>query len=80
MHDIDLDELAKVYLEACEAGQWPTKAVTEHFGYSRSTLNKYVIKARQAGLIPPTTTGKAPMAYRRCPTCGAPPCRWAHGR
>jgi hypothetical protein len=51
-----LAELANVYLRASAAS--PTKAVADHFHISRSAAAKLVAKARQAGLLAPTSRGK----------------------
>jgi transposase len=76
--DIYLNMVAKLYMEACEAGEWPTKAVAKQLGLERSTANKRVIAARKAGLIPPARAGATPMVRPCCPACGAPPSRWVH--
>lgn len=53
----ELEDVARVYLE--HDGSTPTQAVAGVFHLSTSGAAKRVRKARQAGLIPPTTKGRA---------------------
>lgn len=50
---------AELYQAALAAGQRPTKAVAEHFGISPGGASNLVARARAAGLLPPTSAGKA---------------------
>lgn len=52
----DLGEVASVYRSAKRA---PTKAVAEHFGVAHRTAALWVKQARDAGLLPATTPGRA---------------------
>ena len=51
-----LSDVAEVYRSHLATG--PTKAVREQFFVSERTAANYVQRARQAGLLPPTTPGK----------------------
>jgi hypothetical protein len=53
-----LEQVAHVYKVAAANGSSPTQAVAEALNLNRSTAGKWVVKARRAGLIPPTTQGK----------------------
>ena len=55
----ELAEVALIYTAAFAQRRPPVMAVAEALGVSRSTANKRVIAARKAGLLPPTTQGKA---------------------
>ena len=57
--DQELVEVATIYTAAFARRRPPVMAVAEALGVSRSTANKRVIAARKAGLLPPTTQGKA---------------------
>jgi hypothetical protein len=48
-----------VYQEALTDGRKPTKAVAEYFGISQGGASNLVARARAAGLLPPTSAGKA---------------------
>lgn len=50
---------AEVYQAATRAGRKPTRAVAEHFGISSGGASNLVARARAAGLLPPTSRGKA---------------------
>ena len=78
LDDDHLGVVAEVYLEAGAAGDMPVKAVAEAFGTSPANAAKWVIKARQRGLIPPTTPGASPIdrSSNHCPSCGAFRCHW----
>jgi hypothetical protein len=52
-------QVAEVYLTAWRAGGRPTAAVVAKFGVSKNIAAKWVANARQMGLLPPTTRGKA---------------------
>ena len=54
-----LAEVARVYREAWQVGANPTAAVADVFTLSRSAAAKRVARAREAGLLPPTTRGQA---------------------
>lgn len=59
-----LQEAARVYSDAYKSGRDPTKAVWEHFqeqdpDIKRSRVGRWVMKARENGLLPPTTHGRA---------------------
>ena len=57
----DLQEVARVYTEAWNAGRPPTAAVARHLGKSKSAAAHIIAKCRapELGLIPPTSQGKA---------------------
>lgn len=57
-----LEAVARVYTDASNAGRNPTKAVAEAFTLSDSAAAKRVSRARAAGLLPPTTAGRARAA------------------
>lgn len=50
--------VAEVYRLAVAEGVPPTKAVAEHFTVSKSAAAKKVSRARERGLLPPTTRGR----------------------
>lgn len=50
---------AEVYQKALAEGRKPTKAVAEHFGISQGGASNLVARVRAAGLLPPTSPGKA---------------------
>lgn len=50
---------AEVYRQAAAEGGKPTKAVADHFGISSGGASNLVARARAAGLLPPTSRGKA---------------------
>lgn len=52
-----LEEAARIYREAFTAGQSPARAVAEHFGLSSGGASSLVHRAREAGLLPPTSPG-----------------------
>lgn len=52
-------EVARVWWEARRAGKPTTKAVSEHFKIGYSAAAQRVARARAAGLLPPTTRGRA---------------------
>jgi hypothetical protein len=51
--------VARVYRFAASINYPPVKAVAEALGCAPSTAAKWVLRARQAGLLPVTTSGKA---------------------
>ncbi len=51
-------EVAEVYARAVQAGQPPTMAVAAHFQVEKSSAAKKVARARERGLLPPTTRGR----------------------
>jgi hypothetical protein len=55
----DLVRVATIYRIAYMALDPPVRAVAQQLGLPVSTAGKKVIQARQAGLLPPTTPGKA---------------------
>lgn len=55
--DTTVEGVARVYLEAVPTGK-PTKAVVEELGMQRKTAEVWIRKARDRGLIPPTTKGR----------------------
>ena len=59
----ELQEVADVYLS--HQGRGPTKAVAEAFHLSRDGAAKRVRQAREAGLIPRTTKGRANRTTRK---------------
>jgi hypothetical protein len=54
-----LQEAAHTYTTALAGGERPTQAVADHFGISHSMAAKVVRRARDAGLLPETTQGRA---------------------
>ncbi len=52
-----LQETARIYREAFAAGGKPTTAVAEHFGLTVGGASSLVSRARDLGLLPPTTRG-----------------------
>lgn len=61
----EYDEVARVYREAWDRGENPTKAVEEAFGLSYSGAAKRVLRARRAGALPPTRQGKSGFKENR---------------
>ena len=53
------EAVADVYKFALSRGEPPTKAVESTFRISASAAAKQVSRARAAGLLPPTTRGRA---------------------
>lgn len=53
-----LEEIAQTYRDAQPTGR-PTAAVAARYGVQQRTAESYVQRARRAGLLPPTTPGKA---------------------
>lgn len=51
------EQVARVYRQAWMDGRRPTRAVAEHFTISDSAAAKRVMRARKAGLLPPTDKG-----------------------
>jgi hypothetical protein len=49
-----LEEVAEVYNESWRLGGNPTLAVAERWGRSRSAASKWVLRARDRGLLPKT--------------------------
>lgn len=58
-------KVAQVYRDAWLQGKPPTKAVQSRFRVSYSYAAKKVQKARELGLLPPTTRGRASAAIRQ---------------
>lgn len=54
-----LKEAARIYQEAFAAGGKPTTAVAEHYGLTVGGASNLVSRARDIGLLPPTTRGGA---------------------
>lgn len=52
-----LQVVADVYKEALSKGERPTTAVAEHFGLTQGGASSLVARARQVGLLPPTSAG-----------------------
>lgn len=52
-----LKETARIYREAFAADGKPTTAVAEHFGLTVGGASNLVSRARELGLIPPTSRG-----------------------
>lgn len=52
------EQVSIVYKHAVLNRQHPTQAVQEHFIVSHSTAAKWVNRARELGLLPPTTPGR----------------------
>jgi hypothetical protein len=57
--DSELATVAAVYRLAYAFRERPVRAVADQLGIPASTAAKKVMKAREAGLLPPTTQGKA---------------------
>lgn len=55
--DAHYGEVARIYREAVKRRESPTKAVAEAFTISKSTAAKQVARARERGLLPPTSRG-----------------------
>ncbi len=51
-----LDEVAALYRDNIKGGVY--RAIAERFGVSEATAGRYVGRARKAGLLPPTQSGK----------------------
>jgi hypothetical protein len=51
-------KVASVYRQAHSHHRPPTQAVADEFGVSKSTAAKYVARARDLELLPPTTRGR----------------------
>ena len=51
--------VVEVYLKTLSAGGNPTAEVARRFGVTRSAAAKWVARAREMGLLPPTTRGRA---------------------
>lgn len=63
-----LEAVAAIYIEAHARGAHPSQAVAEHFDRPGSTARKWVMKAREAGLLTETEqrqAGGVPPAKRR---------------
>lgn len=56
-----LQKAAEVYRSAYRRGEAPARAVADHFGLSPGGASSLVARARDAGLLPPTSPG-APQA------------------
>lgn len=55
-----LDEVAKRYVAACRSGSnSPTRDVADYFRRSPSTVAKWIMRCRKAGLLGPTRQGHA---------------------
>jgi hypothetical protein len=54
-----LEQVAKVYRSAWARGGQPTQAVAKRFNVSPGAAASLVSRARAAGLLPPTSPGKA---------------------
>lgn len=52
-----LKTAADIYQQARREGRPPTKAVAEHYGISHGGASHLVSRARNAGLLPPTSRG-----------------------
>ena len=50
---------AEAYREVLETTKHPIKELHERTGVPKSTIGRYIVKARDSGLLPPTTRGKA---------------------
>lgn len=59
-----LKEAARIYQEAFAAGGKPTSAVAEHYGLTPGGASNLVSRARDIGLLPPTSKG-APQGYEQ---------------
>jgi hypothetical protein len=53
------EQVAQIYTEALRAGESPTTAVQIKAVVSQATARKWVARARELGLLPRTTQGKA---------------------
>lgn len=49
---IDLEEVAAIYMQALKQGQPPSQAVERAFNRPRTTVTKWVRRAKDAGMIP----------------------------
>lgn len=54
-----LTEAAEVYRAAVQDRRPPVKAVEAHFGLSKGGASNLITRARQVGLLPPTSPGVA---------------------
>jgi hypothetical protein len=54
-----LKEAARIYQEAFAAGGKPTTAVAEHYGLTVGGASNLVSRARDIGLLPPTSRGSS---------------------
>jgi len=54
-----LADVAGLYRQAVADHQSPVVTIMEVYGVSRGVANKWVSNARRAGLLPPTTKGRA---------------------
>lgn len=69
---LKLEAVGRIYSEAYRRGEAPTAAVAERLSISRSTAAKWVMKAREVGILGPATPRRAggvpssePMKTRR---------------
>lgn len=73
-----LDEIqsaADTYQAAALSGEKPVKAVQVHFGVSRATAHRWLVKARTQGLLPPPNShGRGSVAEHEPRRA-----RWASG-
>jgi hypothetical protein len=52
-------EVAQIYSSALAAGRSPLIAIERHWTVSRPTASRWIAAARSAGLLPPTSRGRA---------------------
>ena len=57
--------VARVYREAWARGERPTRAVAQEFGVTSKHAGTLVRRARERGLLPPTSQGRAAAAVER---------------
>lgn len=55
-----LEDVSRVYVQASQLGNPPTRAVADHFGVAHSTAAKWVGAARRSGLLEPVPKGARP--------------------
>ena len=59
LSDEVLEEVARIYKEACNYGTSPIKSVAKAFGISKSTAAKRVMVAREHGMLGQAIRGKS---------------------
>ena len=59
LRDQHYEEVAEIYRDAVKRGDAPKQAVAKAMGVSVPTAGRYVMEARNRGLLGPTTPGRA---------------------